>query len=142
MIAIKKLLSPKAVWHTQPPAKPNAIKKLKQKANIELPAEYIALLQFSNGGEGELRIDPGWFQIWPAENVIEFNLGYEVHIHIPSFFSFGTNGGGELLAFDTRGNEPWKIVMIPLLPMDTKLAIPICFDFKSFVKNIGLEYED
>ncbi len=46
--------------------------------------------------------DPGWFQVWPADQVVELNRGYEVCENLPGFFGIGSSGGGELLASDAR----------------------------------------
>jgi hypothetical protein len=67
------------------------------------------------------------------------NAGYKVSEFIPGFFGFGSNGGGELLAFDTRGSEPWPIVMIPFIPMDVNEARQIASSFDEFVFAIGNE---
>jgi len=34
-------------------------------------------LKFSNGGERELPVDPYWFQILPADEVLKHNEGYQ-----------------------------------------------------------------
>lgn len=62
-------------------------------------------------------MDPGWFQLWPAEKVIEYNNSYKVAENVPGFFGFGSSGGGEMLAFDMRGGKPRKVVMIPFIVM-------------------------
>ena len=67
-----------AEWCRENPASPAAIQKLVNESGVELPEEYLHLLCHSNGGEGELAVEPGWFQIWPAEQVVALNEGYEV----------------------------------------------------------------
>ena len=61
--------------------------------------------------EGGLTVDPGWFQLWPEGQLDELNAAYEVHHFAPSHYGFGSNGGGELLAFNQEG----RIVMIPFV---------------------------
>jgi hypothetical protein len=128
-----------ATWDRETPATPESIEKLVAETWIELPEAYLALLRYSNGGEGKLAIEPGWFQLWSIEEVVSLNKAYEVKENIPGFFGFGSNGGGELLAFDTRGGKPWKIAMIPFVPMTAEEALIIANDFEGFIKAMGRE---
>ena len=131
------LRDPTAVWKRKPPAERAVIQKLIAASKKRLPDDYITLLLYSNGGEGDLNIEPGWFQIWPAEQVIEFNQTYEIEETLPGFFGFGSNGGEELLAFDMRRSEPWEVVMIPFIPMRQEEAILIADSFQKFVQSVG-----
>lgn len=133
------LRDPDAAWSREPAANQQSIKQLRAAAHDRLPATYIAFLEYSNGGEGPLGVAPGWFVIWPAEEVIEGNRGYQVDKELPGFFAFGSNGGGELFAFDARGPQPWKIVMIPFIPLQTQLAVVVAESFEQFVKAMGHE---
>ncbi len=106
-----------AKWRRVSPASPAALDGLIAGAGVELPEDYLAFLRLSNGGEGALGVDPGWFQIWPVEQVLQHQHGYKTDEFIPGFFGFGSSGGGELLAFDARVGKPWPVVMIPFIPM-------------------------
>ena len=136
MINIAEILKD-AVWDIEEPAKPESIESLVANVGKDLPSEYLALLRYSNGGEGSLDIDPGWLQLWSSEQIIEHNRGYEIEENIPGFFGFGSSGGGELLAFDTRNGKPWKVVMIPFIPMSAKEARIIANNFEEFIRAIG-----
>ena len=48
-------------WNKEEPAGQKQVLELITNAVIGLPVEYIAFLLFSNGGEGPLGINPGWF---------------------------------------------------------------------------------
>jgi hypothetical protein len=136
------LQDPTTKWEREPPAEIAAVQRLVAESKVELPETYIALLHYSNGGEGELGVDPGWFQLWPVEQVIELNQLYEVEANVPGFFGFGSDGGGEMLAFDMRGGKPWKVVMIPFIPMQVEYAVVIDDDFRGFLQNMGRECGD
>lgn len=123
-------------WHREEPAGQKQVQDLIANAVPGLPQEYIAFLQFSNGGAGSLGIHPGWFQLWAAEEVIKMNEGYEIDKNLPGYFGFGSNGGGELLAFEMIQGKPWKVVMIPFIPMEVDEAITIANDFEEFVRAI------
>lgn len=125
--------------YRQPPATPDAVAALSAEAGVELPEEYLSLLLLSNGGGGPLGVEPGWFQLWPVEEVLSLNRGYEVQENVPGLFGFGSNGGGELLAFDTRKGLPWRIVMVPFIPMEVDEIIEIAEDFAHFLRATGQE---
>jgi hypothetical protein len=102
-----------------------------------LPAAYFAQLSVSNGGEGDLGVEPGWIALWRCEEVVPSNAGYSLPKFLPGFFGFGSNGGGELLAFDLRGEEPYPIVTVPFVPMDPKDAVRIARSFQELRDLIG-----
>jgi len=80
--------------------------------------------------EGGLAMDPGWFQLWPEAEIQQFNVAYEVHTFAPNHYGFGSNGGGELLAFDRQGH----IVMIPFIgdgEADAKLVATSWHEFEA-----------
>jgi hypothetical protein len=125
-------------WKQELPAKTNEITKLIKQVKNNLPKEYIELLKFSNGGEGELQIEPGWFQLWKANEVINKNKVYEIDKYLPGYFGFGSSGGGELLAIKTTSSGKQKsVVMVPFIPMEEKEAIVIADSFAQFIASIG-----
>jgi len=77
---------------------------------------------------GELSADPGWFELWPADQLDERNAAYKTQEFVPGFWGFGSNGGGELFAFDSQGS----VFMIPFVPMEAKSAVKIADSWKSF----------
>ena len=84
--------------HSEPAANPGAVAAVSAALGIELPEGYLTLLRLSNGGGGPLGVEPSWFQLWPADEALASNRGYEVHEYQPGLFGFGLNGEGELLA--------------------------------------------
>jgi hypothetical protein len=127
-----------AGWQHMPgPADPAALEGLTSGAPIPLPAEYLALLRLHDGGEGELGAEPGWFQLWPAADVLAANREFQLPEFLPGFFGFGSSCGGELLALDCRGQLPWPVVMVPFIPLDAAEALPVTADFGGFVRLLG-----
>ena len=126
-----------ANWHPEPPAPASAIEALLTACGLDLPKTYLQFLLQGNGGEGELGIEPGWLQMWPVEKVMEYNNGYEIPQWLPRFFGFGSNGGGELFAFDLQSPRPGKIYMIPFGDMREEQAMLIAEDFTAFEEEIG-----
>ena len=139
MKTISDIINSNLIWYREDPASPDDIEELVLKSGLQLPKDYIDFLKLSNGGEGELPVDPYWFQIWSADEVLEHNEGYQVKEYLPGFFAFGSNGGGELLAFDTRKEGAWPVYMVPFIPMDESGAQKVSPDFLSFAEMFGIE---
>jgi len=140
-MSIESVLSDSSAnWSRNAPATSEAIQDLVSGCALDLPVDYLEFLRFSNGGEGELGVEPGWFQLWPAGQVNQLNEGYEVAANVPGLFGFGSNGAGEMFAFDTHSEMPWPIVMIPFIPMELESSKTITLDFGSFIKQIGREF--
>jgi len=126
-----------ANWQRAKPAGADVIQRLAAEVGLELPQDYLVFLGYSNGGEGLLGVEPGWFQIWPAEQVVELNESYAIKEFLPVFFGFGSSGGGELFAFDIRACVPWPVVMVPFDCLQPNLAKPVVPDFGKLVQHLG-----
>ncbi len=128
-----------ADWDRKGPADPSSISELIGAVAEPLPDAYVALLQYSNGGEGPLSIAPGWLQLWPAEKVLRLNKAYFIDTNLHGYFGFGSDGGGELFAFDLRQGRPCKVVMVPFVPMTEAELVIVADDFETFVRAMGRE---
>jgi hypothetical protein len=129
-------------WTRQPAAAPAELAELMRDSPVPLPTAYLELLSASNGGSGDLGRQPGWFVLWRAREVISQNEGYEVQRHLQGFMAFGTNGGGELLAFDTRRGQPYAVVAVPFIPMQAEDALRIADSFEEFCTLMGHEWTE
>jgi hypothetical protein len=135
-----KIESRGGIWRRAEPASEVELRKLCAALQRALPNDYLEFLRFSNGGEGDLGVKPGWFCPWRAEDVVAHNESYRVSESYGEFLGFGSNGGGELIAFDCRGSEPWPIVMIPFIG-GTQHVERIADDFVSFLASVGRPIE-
>ncbi len=129
-------------WTRQPPADPCELTDLTQASPVPLPTSYLELLKSSNGGSGDLGRQPGWFILWSASEVMPQNVAYKVQAQVPGFIGIGTNGGGELLAFDMRHGEPYPVVSIPFIPMQAQDVLRIADSFEEFRSLMGREWAD
>ncbi len=128
-------------WTARPPAREQAIERLRQNAPGPLPDEYVDLLRYTNGGEGPLNLPPLFFMLYEAEYTDELNQSADQRELYPGYFVFGSNGGMESIAFDTRGREPWPIVMYdPVAGFDS--AVTIAKNMKEFIAAIGIDAEE
>jgi len=125
-------------WHPAAPASKAAIANLINKVRFELPSDYLDFLRFSNGGCGDIPVQPWCFDgLWTAEELLEFNRDYEVAEFCPGFFGIGSSGGGEMFAFDMRNKQPWPVVALPFIGMEAKAVLPVARNFCSFVEMFG-----
>jgi hypothetical protein len=131
------LSDPSASWSRRPPASELAIEQLRNNCGFALPSEYVTFLQFSNGGEGTLCIEPWYFQLQRAEEVIAYNRGYQTERFLPGFFAIGSNGGDEMLAILKDRGSPCPVYMVPFIPMNAEDSVEIAFDFELFAMCLG-----
>ena len=71
--------------------------------SIALPNEYIAYIESDGVSEEFTEGLPGYFALWHPDEIEANNKDLQVETYAPGFLGFGTDGGGELLAFDSTG---------------------------------------
>jgi len=131
------------IWHKCPGASAEVLQTLQATVAIDLPDQYINLLNYSNGGEGPLPVQPYNFCLDSSEYVIERVLSGATEEFFPGFLMFGGNGGGEYIAFDIRGPQPWPVVAIDMTNIDlAESVLFIARDFEEFLSFVGIEAED
>jgi hypothetical protein len=130
-----------STWHQAAPATETQLAALTSAVGASLPEAYVAYLRGSNGGEGDLGVEPGWVSLWPAETVCDNNDSYQVSKWLPGCFGFASNGGGELLAFDLRAAQPYPIVMVPFIGMCPEDAVQVAASFEEFQRAFGKPIE-
>ena len=129
-----------AVWLRRgEPASESEISKFLARCPGGLPALYIELLRSMNGGEGELGLWPGWFELWPLDKILDANKVHGMGQLHEGFFAFGTSGEGVIFAFDL--NAPGRSAVYGLLSEspengDDKVKV-VADDFNTFVKALG-----
>lgn len=126
-----------ADWYRQAPAPEEAIQALIRDTGLDFPEEYLGLLRYSNGGEGELAVDPLWFVIFPVQDVVERNQGLQIAKWLPGYFAFGSSGGGCSLLFNTRESRPWKVYWADDVGMEEEYVSESTPDFGAFIRAMG-----
>ena len=125
-------------WKPAAPAAEDAIARLVNQLGFELPPDYLEFLRFSNGGCGDIPVQPWCFDsLWTVEELADCNRDYQVVDYCPGFFGIGSSGGGEMFAFDMRSKKPWPLVVVPFIGMEPDAALPVAPDFRSFVEMFG-----
>jgi SMI1/KNR4 family protein SUKH-1 len=123
-------------WDGNPPAAEDDIEALVSSSPAPLPSEYVALLRLSDGGQAQLSGYPSYVRIWSARTAIEYNRDYEVQQWLPGFVGFGDNGGPDMVGFDTRFGQPYRVCAIPFAPMEWEAAIGEVTDFSAFIRQL------
>lgn len=131
MINIKEMLKE---FDFQTPASNDVIDSFEKTSNMILPAEYKIFLKLTNGGEGFIGAN-SYLILWPVEELIELNKSYKIDDYAPGLFIFGSNGGGEAYAFDTRMGI-MDVVQVPFVGMDMALTQKIATSFDKFIEKL------
>lgn len=122
-----------AKFNRNPPAGVAVIRQFEAESRIRLPDDYAEFLQQANGGEGF--VGNAYIILWRVEELLEMNKAYQVAEYASGLFLFGSDGGGEAFALDTRSNAK-PIVSVPFVGMELKLARPIASSFKAFLEEL------
>lgn len=126
-------------WHQLPGASDEALNALRAVVPRALPDEYYQLLSVSNGGEGPLPVNPLNFILDAAEVAADPKQIQLYEQMAPNIFVFGSNGAGELIAFDLRGNSPpWPIVYFDGIAPQETIEV-IAESFTAFMSLVGRE---
>lgn len=117
-------------FHGQPAVSESVLSRYKELIG-RLPKDYVEFLRIADGGEGFIG-QSVYVIFWRLEEILPFNRAYEVQSYAPDLLLFGSNGGGEAFAFDTR-RSPWTIGMVPFVGMDRELFETAASDFLTFL---------
>lgn len=128
-------------WTPEPPAAEEQIAALCARLPFELPAEYVELLRYCNGGDGPLDAPPLWFCMSSIADSVEHNQMWHAQGEFLTFWFIGGNGGLETIGFDLRAGPPWPIIMMDCIAGEES-AERIADDMASFILRIGRQPRD
>lgn len=101
----------------------------------KLPADLREVLEASDGAEGF--INKHYLMLWGAAETLECNKSYEVDLYAPGLLLFGSSGGGEAYAFDTRPSDSMPVVKVPFVGMALKYADVEALTFADFLEKLA-----
>jgi hypothetical protein len=119
---------------SNPPADGNRLAEAETHFGCRLPTHYRRFMSDQDGGEGF--VGGQYLILWRAAELVEFNREYEAEKYAPGLLLFGSNGGGEAFAFDTRDNS-MSILMVPFIGMSLKDATPVADSFENFLSILA-----
>ena len=102
---------------------------------VDLPEDYWDYLEADGRDVGSTSGMPGYFQLWDPNALDELNDGYGVPKYAPDFIGFGSDGGGEMLAFDNSGS----VYMIPFIGISSNAARKIADSWNEVRRRISDE---
>ena len=80
----------------------------------------------------KLEENPYFCEIWPLDELVQYNQDYEVLKFSPGYFGFATSGCGEMFALSPEG----AVVCLPFIGMEPSAAIPIALSWSAFEGKI------
>lgn len=110
-----------------------SIAKVQEQLGLNLPADYVAFLRRTNGGEGF--VGQQYVIFWGVDELPSMNCDYEVEMYAPGLLVFGSSGGGEAYGFDTRSSQ-WPVVSMPFVGMEWEVAEPMGPTFDAFLERL------
>jgi len=116
-----------------PPASAEALRAAERDIGKILPEDHKAFLLEHNGGDGFIGTD--YLILWQAEELSKFNDGYEVSKYAPGLLMFGSNGGGDGFAFDTR-TSPYRVMQVPFIGMSAVDEFHVAGSFNELLKQM------
>jgi cell wall assembly regulator SMI1 len=118
------------------PPSVEAVRSVEDRLGCALPSQYKAYMLAHDGGEGF--VGEHYLIPWRIGQLVEFNKDYEVAKYAPGLLLFGSNGGGEAFAFDTRTTEKMTIRMVPFIGMSLQDAKVIADSFENFLACLAI----
>jgi len=103
--------------------------------SVTLSSEYLAWIKKKGVSECCTEGEPGYLALWLLGEIEANNKAYRVPLYAPGFLGFGTDGGGELLAFDASG----AVFKLPLVGMEPKCAQRIADSWNEICQRIDLQ---
>jgi hypothetical protein len=111
----------------------SSIRQFETDAGLRLPEDYAQFLQQTDGGEGF--VGNAYVIFWRVGELQNMNKAYRVAEYAPGLLLFGSDGGGEAFAFDTR-TDAKPIVSVPFIGMELKSARVVASTFKAFLEEL------
>jgi len=99
---------------------------------IALPSDYIDYVEGDGVSEEFTEGLPCYFALWHPDEIDTNNKDLQVETYAPGFLGFGTDGGGEMLAFDALG----AVFMLPMVGMEARYAKRIADSWHEVAQRI------
>jgi hypothetical protein len=121
-------------FNCNPPVSDSEIDAFELKSGLQLPRDYTDFLKTWDGGEGFIGEDT-YLILWRLDEILRFNIAYDVYKYAPGLMLIGSDGSGEAFAFDTNAST-WSVVQVPFVGMDRELMVVLAPNFVSFLESL------
>ncbi|KNY30131.1 Cell wall assembly/cell proliferation coordinating protein, KNR4-like protein [Pseudobacteroides cellulosolvens ATCC 35603 = DSM 2933] len=117
-----------------PPCSNEIINEVEKNLKFCFPKDYLNFLLTGNGGEGWVG-ENSYLSLWKIDEIISLNEAYEINEFAPGLILFGSDGGLNAYAFDSRNES--TIVEVPFIGMDL-IEVKNCgSNFVEFLKFLN-----
>ena len=99
--------------------------------SVPLPKKYLDFIGSNGLFEGYTAGMPGYIRLWGLEEIATVNSELEVEQLAPGFLGFGSDGDGEMIAFDSAG----AVYMLPFIGMEPQYADRIADSFEQLARR-------
>ena len=119
------------------PSKEEEIKALLDFSTINVPTEFIEIIQLASDIEINVS-DQMYIRIWGASGCIEMNEAYEVQKYLPNSIAIGYDEGGGALIY-LQGKDGFGIYYTRFADLDIEEAVKIAPSLTELlVNNVGV----
>jgi len=119
------------------PSKEEEIKALQDFSTIDVPTEFIEIIQLASDIEINVS-DQMYIRIWGASGCIEMNEAYEVQKYLPNSIAIGDDEGGDALIY-LQGKDGFGIYYTRFADFDIEEAVKIAPSLTELlVNNVGV----
>ena len=88
------------------PATEGEVEDAQSVLELQLPSEYLTVMRKHGGGEGWVE-DGEYLKLWPVSELVANNRSLEAKRLVPGVVLIGTNGAGELFAYQSESGTYW-----------------------------------
>jgi hypothetical protein len=114
------------------------IESFEQRFQIVFPGDYKHFLSTSNGASGF--VGESYLLLWSLDDMEEINQLSNLEEYIPGLILFGSDGGGETYAFDTRQSR-LSFVKFPSIGVNSENVEFCGHTFYDFLAHIFKQYQ-
>ncbi|MDP7978372.1 SMI1/KNR4 family protein [Bacillus sp. WLY-B-L8] len=122
----------------EPPATEESIQELQDFSPIDVPSDYLEIIQHCTNAEINVNNEI-YIRIWSPSDCIEMNEAHNIQKYIPNSLAIGDDEGGKVLLY-ANGKDEFGLYTVDFGDLDIEEAIKISSSLKSLlVDGIGVE---
>jgi len=120
------------------PSKEEEIKELQDFSTIDVPTDYIEIIQQASDIEFNIN-NQMYIRIWGALGCIEMNEAYEVQKYLPNSLAIGDDEGGGVLIY-LQGKDGFGIYYNRFADLDIEEAVKVAPTLTELlINNVGVD---
>ncbi|HDR4567446.1 SMI1/KNR4 family protein [Bacillus paranthracis] len=120
------------------PASKEAIQELQKFSSIDVPLDYLEVIQNCTNAEINVQNEL-YIRIWGPTDCIEMNKAHDIQKYIPNSLAIGDDEGGKALLYG-EGKEGFGLYTVDFGDLDIEEAIKIAPSLKALlIDGVGVE---